>query len=88
MALKPIVAHCVQLFILVKGRLVAGNLVNCRDPEDACRIAEQKVQSGRAVGAAAFTRTVVDPEYDDGSEPITLATFGRLPPGLAESLPF
>lgn len=88
MALKPIVAHSVQLFVLVKGKLVAGNLVSCRDPDDARRIAEQKVQSGRAVGAAAFTRTVVDPEYDDGSEPTTLAVFGRLPPGLAESLPF
>ncbi|MEE7491127.1 hypothetical protein [Methylobacterium oryzae] len=88
MALKPIVAHNVQLFVLVKGKLVAGNLVSCRDPEDACRTAEHKVQSGRAIGAAAFTRTIVDPEYDDGSEPTTLATFGRLPPGLADNLPF
>ena len=41
-----------------------------------------------AIGAAAFTRTVVDPDYDDGSEPVTLAIFGKVPPGLADQLPF
>ena len=41
---------------------------------------------GYAVGA--FTRTVVDPDYDDGSAPITLATFGRVPEGVADQLPF
>ncbi|MBY0250171.1 MAG: hypothetical protein K2X54_02105 [Methylobacterium organophilum] len=88
MSLKPIVAHSVQLFVLVKGELAAGNLVDCRGAADACRIAEEKVRNGRAIGAAAFTRTVVDPDYDDGSEPVTLATFGRVPPGIAEQLPY
>lgn len=47
----------------------------------------EKTHSG-AIGAAAFTRTVVDPDYDDGSEPVTLAIFGKVPPGLADQLPF
>lgn len=88
MALKPIVAHSVQLFVLVKGKLALGNTVSCRNPEEACRTAEQKVENGRAVGAAAFTRTVVDPEYDDGSEPVMLAVFGKVPVGLADQMPF
>ena len=88
MALRPIVAHNVQLFVLVKGRLTAGNVVDCRSPADACRVAEEKVRIGRAIGAAAFTRTVVDPDYDDGGEPVTLAIFGKVPPGVADQLPF
>ncbi|SFM91489.1 hypothetical protein [Methylobacterium pseudosasicola] len=88
MPLKPIVAHNVQLFVLVKGKLAAGNIVDCKSPADACRVAEEKVRVGRAIGAAAFTRTVVDPDYDDGGEPVTLAIFGRVPPGVADQLPF
>lgn len=88
MALKPIVAHSVQLFILVKGKLALGSSISCNAPEEACRVAEERVSRGRAIGAAAFTRTVVDPDYDDGSEPVTLAVFGKVPPGLADQLPF
>jgi len=88
MDLKPIVAHSVQLFILVKGRLAPGNLLDCKAPEEACRVAQERVSRGRAIGAAAFTRTVVDPDYDDGEEPITLAIFGEVPPRLADQLPF
>lgn len=88
MAMKPITSHCVQLFVLVKGRLAQGNRVDCKSPADACRIAEERVRCGRAVGAAAFTRTIADPDYDDGSEPITLAAFGRVPSGVTEHLPY
>ena len=88
MAMKPIVAHSVQLFVLVKGKLTVGNLISCKAPEEACRVAEERVNCGRAIGAAAFTRTVVDPDYDDGSELVTLAIFGKVPPGLADQLPF
>ena len=88
MSLQPTVSHSVQLFVLVKGRLAQGNLVDCKGASEACRIAEEKVRLGRAIGAAAFTRTVVDPDYDDGGEPITLAIFGKVPPGLADQLPF
>ncbi|QGY05543.1 hypothetical protein MMSR116_29350 [Methylobacterium mesophilicum SR1.6/6] len=88
MALKPIVAHSVQLFVLVKGKLALGNRIDCNAPEEACRVAEERVNRGRAIGAAAFTRTVVDPDYDDGGEPVTLAIFGKVPAGLADQLPF
>ena len=88
MALKPIIAHGVQLFILLKGKLALGRYIECKCVAEACRIAEEKVRIGRAIGAAAFTRTVVDPDYDDGGEPITLAIFGKVPPGLADQLPF
>jgi len=88
MALKPIIAYSVQLFVLVKGRVALGNLINCKAPEEACRVAEDRVGRGRAIGAAAFTRTVVDADYDDGGEPITLAIFGKAPLGLADQLPF
>lgn len=88
MVLKPIVAHSVQLFVLVKGRLSLGNRIDCKAPDEACRVAEERVSRGRAIGAAAFTRTVVDPDYDDGGEPVTLAIFGTVPPGLADQLPF
>ncbi|MCJ2020575.1 hypothetical protein MKK84_24630 [Methylobacterium sp. E-065] len=88
MALKPIIAHCVQLFVLVKGKVAPGNLISCKAPEEACQVAKDRVSRGRAIGAAAFTRTVVDPDYDDGGEPITLAIFGKVPPGLADQLPF
>ncbi|MCJ2086946.1 hypothetical protein MKK88_13240 [Methylobacterium sp. E-005] len=88
MSLQPIVAHSVQLFVLVKGRLAQGSLVDCKGASEACKVAEEKVRLGRAIGAAAFTRTVVDPDYDDGGDPITLAIFGKVPPGLADQLPF
>ena len=88
MSLKPIVAHTVQLFVLVKGMLAQGNQLSCKSSSEACQVAEEKVRLGRAIGAAAFTRTVVDPDYDDGGEPVTLAIFGKVPPGLADQLPF
>lgn len=88
MALKPIVAHGVQLFVLLKGRLAQGRYVECNGAAEACKVAEERVRIGRAIGAAAFTRTVVDPDYDDGGEPITLAIFGTVPPGVADQLPF
>lgn len=88
MALKPIVAHSVQLFVLTKGKLTLGNLISCKAPDEACRLAEAKVLNGRAIGAAALTRTIVDPDYDDGSEATTIAIFGRVPPELSDHLPF
>ncbi|WP_267422731.1 hypothetical protein [Methylobacterium sp. GC_Met_2] len=88
MALKPVVAHGVQLFVTEKSRLTQGRCLEAKTAAEACRIAEEKVRLGWAIGAAAFTRTVVDPDYDDGGEPITLAIFGKVPPGLADQLPF
>jgi hypothetical protein len=88
MALKAIVAHGVQLFVAEKGKLAQGRCLGAKDAADACKIAEEKVRNGRAVGAAAFTRTILDPDYDDGAEPTTLAIFGRVPSGISDQLPF
>ena len=88
MALKPVVAHGVQLFVTEKSRLTQGRCLEAKTAAEACRIAEEKVRLGRAIGAAAFTRTVVDPDYDDGGDPITLAIFGTVPRGVADQLPF
>ena len=85
---KPIAAHSVQSFVLIKGKIVPGNLIDCKASEEACGVAEDRVSRSRAIGAAAFTRTVVDPDYDDGGEPVTLAIFGKAPAGLADQLPF
>ncbi|MCJ2098459.1 hypothetical protein [Methylobacterium sp. E-046] len=88
MALKPFIVHGVQLFVAEKSRVAQGRCLEAGSAAEACRIAEEKVRVGRAIGAAAFTRTVVDPDYDDGGEPVTLAIFGKVPPGLADQLPF
>lgn len=88
MALKPIVAHGVQLFVAEKGRLAQGRCLGAKDAAEACKVAEEKVRNGRAIGAAAFTRTILDPDYEDGSESTTLAVFGRVPAGVADQLPF
>ena len=80
--------HGVQLFVERKGKLAHGRFLECTDAGEACRVAAETVHLGQAVGAAAFTRTVTDSEYDDGEEPVALATFGRVPPGVADRLPF
>lgn len=88
MASKAVVAHGVQLFVVSRGKLAQGRYVECKGAAEACQVAEERVRAGRAIGAAAFTRTIVDPDFDDGSEPTTLAIFGRVPPGIADQLPF
>ncbi|GEP09864.1 hypothetical protein [Methylobacterium gnaphalii] len=71
-----------------KGHLCQGSTFECRDADEARRMAEQRVQRGAVVGSAAFLRRDFSKEFDDGSEPITLATYGRVPPGVADALPF
>ncbi len=88
MARRQIIVHGVQLFVLEKGRLAEGQSLRCKGASEACQLAEEKVRIGRAIGAAAFTRTIADPDFDDGAEPTTLATFGQVPPEVAERLPF
>ena len=79
----------VQFFIAWKGGgLAAGRSIICDSADEARRLAERRVAQGYAAGAAAFVRTVIDPEYDDGEEPITLATFGRVPAGVRDQIPF
>ena len=71
-----------------KGKLAQGRFIECKDADDAKRLAEQKVAGQYAAGAAAFLRRSSDREFDDGSEPITLAVFGAVPPGVADVIPF
>lgn len=79
----------VQTFVKgQKGRLVQGRFIQCSDADEATRTAEQKVKGLYAAGAAAFLRRNVSDEFDDGSEPITLAVFGKVPPGVEDVMPF
>ena len=88
MGRREVVVHGVQLFIEDKGKLTQGGFVECKSPEEASCLAAERVRQGRAAGAAAFMRRVYDREFDDGSGAVTLATFGRVPRGVADQVPF
>lgn len=81
-------SYGVQCFVMAKGKLGPGRFIDCKDASEAYQIAEERVRLGHVVGAAAFSRTVTDPEYDDGEEPVTLATFGRVPASVMDQIPF
>lgn len=71
-----------------KGKLEQGRFFECKDADEACRTAQQRVDSLNAAGAAAFVRRNCSREFDDGSEPITLAVYGTVPPGVEDRIPF
>ncbi len=52
------------------------------------RVAQLRRPAERSHRRGRLHPHVVDPDYDDGGEPITLAIFGKVPPGLADQLPF
>lgn len=77
----------VQTFVTDrKGAIAQGRFFSCKDADEARRIAEARVSGAHAVGAAAFYRTGAG-DQDDG-EPITIATYGTVPPGVEDTLPF
>lgn len=88
MSREPEATHGVQLFVLIEGKIAQGRYVECRDGAEACKVAEEKVRLGRSVGAAAFARAALDADIEHASEPITLAIFGTVPPGMVDHLPF
>lgn len=68
------------------GMLALGPLIPCKDADEARSVAEARVESRRAAGAAAFYRTVAG-EFDEG-EAFAFATYGSVPRGVADALPF
>ena len=68
------------------GQLGLGRFHPCKTADEARRTAEDRVTTGRAKGAAAFLRRGGG-EFDEG-ESITIATYGTVPPGIADALPF
>lgn len=79
----------VQTFIRDrKGTLAQGRFIECRDADHARQTAEARVSGAAAVGAAAFLRPGYKAEFDGGDEPITLAIFGTVPPGVEDTIPF
>lgn len=71
-----------------KGKLEQGRFIECSDETEAQRLAERKVRNNDVAGAAAFLRKNYNAEFDDGSEPITIAVFGKVPPGVEDVIPF
>ena len=69
-----------------KGALAQGRFISCKDADEARRVAEGHVAGAHAKGAAAFYRTGVG-EQDEG-EAITIATYGAVPAGVVDTLPF
>ena len=79
----------VQTFVKdARGKFAQGRFIECKDADEALRTAVQKVSGAQAVGAAAFVRRNFNREFDDGSEPITLATYGKVPPDVEDQIPF
>jgi hypothetical protein len=77
----------VQAFILDRlGKLIQGRFWTCKNADEARRLAEGRVNCGHAAGAAAFYRTGAG-EFDEG-EAVTIATYGRVPAGVVDALPF
>ncbi|MBI1690500.1 hypothetical protein [Methylorubrum sp. DB1722] len=77
----------VQTFVRDRnGKLAQGRFTACKDADEARRYAEARVAQGYAVGSAAFLRRGGG-EFDEG-EAITLETYGAVPPGVSDQLPF
>lgn len=78
-------SYIVQPFVKVpKKGLGPGAQRSFRDAEGAKRGAEQIVQSGRALGAVAFS-IVSDEATDFCEEPVTLVVVGDVPASVADA---
>jgi hypothetical protein len=78
----------VQTFVTDrKGRLARGLAVACKNADEARREAERRASGRSAIGATAFWRSASG-EFDESAEPITLAVYGTVPPGVEDTLPF
>lgn len=69
-----------------KGKLAQGRFTACKNADEARRVAAAKVEGGHAAGSAAFLRRGGG-EFDEG-EAITLETYGAVPTGISDQLPF
>jgi hypothetical protein len=68
------------------GQLREGRVYPCSDAEVAKKVAEDRVNMGWAPGAAAFLQRGGG-EFDEG-ETITLTSFGDVPTGVRDQMPF
>lgn len=68
------------------GQLGLGRFHPCKTADEARKTAEDRAALGYAKGAAAFLRRGGG-EFDEG-ESITIATYGTVPPGVSDALPF
>nr|USU32962.1 hypothetical protein NG677_04465 [Methylobacterium sp. OTU13CASTA1] len=85
--MKPRDSYGVQTFIRDrKGEIAKGLAVACRSADEARREAERRAGGWPAIGAAVFCRSGVG-DQDEG-EAITIATYGTVPPGVTDTLPF
>jgi hypothetical protein len=85
--MKPRESYGVQTFIRDrKGKIAKGLALACKSADEARREAERRAGGRTAVGAAVYCNVGAG-EQDDG-EPITIATYGTVPPGVEDTLPF
>ena len=75
-----------SFFFDPQGKLGLGRFHPCKSADDARKTAEERVAFGRAAGAAAFLRRGSG-KFHEG-EVITIATYGIVPPDVADQLPF
>lgn len=86
--MRPKRSYGVQTYVRDrKGALTRGLATACRNADEARREAERRAAGRIAVGATAFWQPASS-EFDDDAEPITLAVYGTVPPGVKDALPF
>ena len=86
--MKPRESYGVQIYIRDRQGAVARGLSSaCRNADEARREADRRANGRGAVGATAFWRPAAG-EFDDDAEPVTLAVYGTVPPGVEDALPF
>lgn len=85
--MKPRDSYGVQTFIRDrKGKIAKGLALACKTADEARREAERRSGGRLAIGATVFYQAGAG-EQDEG-EAITIATYGTVPPGFEDTLPF
>ena len=85
--MRPRESYSIQTFIRDRqGQLAKGLALACKSADEARREAQRRTHGSSAVGAAVFCRVGAGGQND--GEPITIATYGTVPPGVEDTLPF
>lgn len=85
--MKPRDNYGVQTFIRDrKGLIAKGLALACKSADEARREAERRAGGRSAVGAAVYFQAGAG-DQDEG-EAITIATYGTVPDGVEDTLPF
>jgi hypothetical protein len=86
--MKPKDCYGVQTYVRDrKGAVMRGLSTACRSADEARREAVRRAAGRSAVGATAFWQPASG-EFEEGAEPVTLAVYGTVPPGVEDALPF